>query len=847
MQNKHGVEKAVRLTEKGLEIGGKYEALLCGSLFYFRLPRAVWKDRILKLKRAGYRCADVYFPWNYHEREDGSFDFSGERDIRYFLEEMKAAGMYVVARPGPYICSEWNGGALPARILESGMPIRCADPAFLAETEKWYRAVLTEIAPYTYPNGGTVILLQIENELDFFDCPDPAAYIEGLTKIAKKYCDGVPCFCCAGQFDATRAGGFAGGVSPTYNCYPSSSDNVFDGDLQKYGLQLKERGLPLLVSETNRDHFLLRRELSCGSKLLGAYNQVAGVNFEYNQAVNNWGSPDAFLATIYDFWSMIDPIGNFRPEAEEAVLFAAFLGVAGQAIAAAVPSEELVFPSKCTFTTAAGGLRALALEGGGVAVCVPNFSEEGGITLAYRGTEVSATVLPNRAPFFLFGFNLAPNGIAARITRANCEPVAVRGHEIVFLLEAGEAQVGLDFGKGEILFNSNGTANGIFVKFVNRAEALALLGADVAARESVSRPLSQATKAEIPAWRELPVGEGTHFGALGITEGAAEYTVRISAGEELFVEHPCDMIRIGDGDVLHADGRDLVLPPEGDGVYRITAEKWGHSNFDDSQSPAIRISCKKGVTSFGAVRHNVTLGRCDFALLDEYGAKELPANDVFPVRLTVQKWNSTRKPVICAYTHPVTRLCDRLIVKTTEATDVAVYLDGKLVGECDYGSFELTDYLEKGKETALTLVYRKRVWTQDCGDVRLLHIDRVTPERVRVLASQDMVKPAAGEEGANEPISLPLSVGGGAAFRLKIDGSGERIVRFKGKNAKLTCVVGGRVVGRLLLGWEHAPALHGGEPNELYWCPDWGTEAYLYAEPLGKEACVAGAEVVSMR
>lgn len=840
MQIKHGAERAVRLTEKGVEIGGKHEALLCGSLFYFRLPRAAWKDRIFKLKRAGYRCADVYFPWNYHEREDGSFDFEGERDVRFFLEEMKAAGIYVIARPGPYICSEWNGGALPARILESGMPIRCADPAFLAEVQKWYRAVLTEIAPYTYPNGGTVILLQIENELDFFDCPDPNAYVEALARIAKKYCGDIPYFCCAGQFDANRAGGFAKGIYPTLNCYPSSSDNGFDGDLQYYGLKLKKLGLPLLVSETNRDHFLLRRELSCGAKLLGAYNQVAGVNFEYYQAVNNWGSPDAFLATLYDFSSMIDAAGNYRPEAESAVLFGAFLGVAGEAIAAALPTEELVFPSKCTFKTTAGGLRALALEGGGVAVCVPNFSEKGEITLSYHGTELSATVLPERAPFFLFGLDLSPNGIDARITRANCEPIAVNGHEIVFLLEAGAAQVGLDFGKGEVLFTANGTSNGVFVKFVDRKEALALLGADVGCREYASRSLSEALRAEVPVWREASAGNGTHFGALGITEGAAEYTVRISAGEELFVEHPCDMIRVGEGDVLHADGRDVILPPSEDGIYRITAEKWGHGNFDDSQSPALRISCKKGVTSFGAVRRNVTLGRCDFALLDEYGAKELPEDKGFPVRLTVDKWNSTRKPVVCAYSHPVARLCDRLIVKTTEAADVAVYLNGKLVGECDFGSFELTDYLEKGKETMLTLVYRKRVWTQDCGDARLLHIDRVAPEQVRVLTAREVLQASAGEGG--EKISLPLSVGSGVAFRLKIDGAGERIVKFKGKNAKLTCAVNGRVVGRLILNWEHAPALHGGAFDELYWCPVWGEEAYVYAEPLGADASVTGAE-----
>ena len=154
-------------------------------------------------------------------------------------------------------------------------------------------------------------------------------------------------------------------MTPTLNCYPSSSDNTFDAELQAYALALAQQDKPLLVSETNRDHFLLRRELSCGAKLLGAYNQVAGVNFAYNQAVNNWGAPDAFLATMYDFGSMIDSAGNYREEAKQALLFAAFLRTLGEAMGAATPAKETVLPQNGTFTSTAGGLRVLDLCGGG--------------------------------------------------------------------------------------------------------------------------------------------------------------------------------------------------------------------------------------------------------------------------------------------------------------------------------------------------------------------------------------------------------------------------------------------------------------------------------------------------
>ncbi|MDE6411590.1 MAG: beta-galactosidase [Clostridia bacterium] len=840
---------AVKLTKHGILLGDHYEVLLCGSLFYFRLPRAVWKDRIEKLKRAGYNCVDVYFPWNYHEKADGSFDFEGERDVKYFLEELKNAGIYVIARPGPYICSEWNGGALPARILESGMPIRCNDKAFLKEVAKWYRAILTEIAPYTYSNGGSVILLQIENELDFFDCPDPEAYIAELVKIAHPYVSDIPYFCCAGQFDVTRAGGLTNGVEATMNCYPDSLDPAFDKELQGYAFRFMEREKPLLVSETNRDHFLLRRELSCGSKLLGAYNQVAGNNFDYNQAVNNWGSPDAILATQYDFWSMIDVTGNYRPEAEEAVLFSAFLKVAGQALAGALPESPSVLPDSCTFTATEGGLRVLALQGGGAAVCVPNYSKEKGtIEFTYKGRTVKADVLPQRAPFFLFDFDLAAHGIPARLTRANCEPVYVGKDEIVFFAES-TPEIGLDFGDGEKLFTKDGTINGISVRFADRREALSLLtnGNPPVCKEYESDKLVNFFACSLPAWIPQPAGENTHFGALGISEGAVEYVLQATEGKELFVEHPCDLMRVTAdgkrGDTYFADGRDVILPASGNGHYEVVVEKWGHSNFDDSQSPAIRAACKKGALSFGIVKKTEKVQRCDFHLLNEYGAKKIKLEKTFPVRLSVDKWNSTRKPVICAYSLQATRTADRLIIKATEQIDIAVYLNGNLLGECDFGTFELTPYLKEGQTGTVTLVYRKHLWTQNAGELKLLHIDTLKPVSIRALTGSAMCTIS----GKGNALSLPLKVEKEEGIYTKIAVERESIVRFSGKNVKLTCVMDGRVIGRLVIDWEHAPALHGGEHKELYICPAWSGDLYIYAEPLGADAELSGAEILSVR
>ncbi|MGC8601524.1 MAG: beta-galactosidase [Thermoprotei archaeon] len=86
---------------------------LCGEIHYFRVPRELWDDRLLKLKRAGLNCLSTYFAWNYHEIEPGIFDFSGEKDVDTYLTQAERLGLKIAARVGPYICSEWDNGGAP--------------------------------------------------------------------------------------------------------------------------------------------------------------------------------------------------------------------------------------------------------------------------------------------------------------------------------------------------------------------------------------------------------------------------------------------------------------------------------------------------------------------------------------------------------------------------------------------------------------------------------------------------------------------------------------------------------------------------------------------------------------
>ncbi|WP_165822537.1 beta-galactosidase [Paenibacillus montanisoli] len=337
-------EAAMQLSSSQLRIGGQAEIILCASLFYFRNPRAHWRERLEQVKAFGYNAIDVYFPWNYHELEEGSWDFAGERDVEAFLQLAAEVGLWVVARPGPYICSEWDGGALPAYLFaKPDIVIRSTDPIYLKAVENWFDQILPILAKYEQGRGGSIICVQLENELDFYDCPDPKSYITALRDMALHRGIKAPMIACAGQGGLYEASGLVEGVVPTCNFYPNDKDPEFEHKVTAYEQRLSDSGLPLLVTETNRSHFLLRRLFSCGAKLLGPYLQVSGTNFGFTNGTNNWGDPLALMASDYDFHGMVSPEGHIRKEAYEGRLLRRLLTAYGSSIAEAVsaPASDI--------------------------------------------------------------------------------------------------------------------------------------------------------------------------------------------------------------------------------------------------------------------------------------------------------------------------------------------------------------------------------------------------------------------------------------------------------------------------------------------------------------------------
>ncbi|MCK8489351.1 beta-galactosidase [Paenibacillus sp. MBLB2552] len=366
-------ESVISLSGQAVSIHGESVILLCASLFYFRIPAELWEERLEQVKEAGYNCIDVYFPWNFHEPHEGTWDFTGMRDAKKFLRLAAQVGLWVVARPGPYICSEWDGGALPSYLYakEPAMRFRDNDPAFLQHVARWYAQILPILHRHEVTHGGSVIFVQLDNELDFYNCSDPAGYIAALRDMADAYQLSVPLIACAGQGGLLQASGLTEGVVPTCNFYPDDRDPQFEKNVLHYRDVLHKMGFPLLVTETNRSHYLLRRLLSTGAKLLGPYLQVSGTNFGFTNAINNWGRPLAFLTSDYDFGGMISPEGHLRDEVQEAKLLARLIRAYGSSLAESEPGPAGSWSVQGE-TEGVFGPYVLRLQGGGELIFVTN-------------------------------------------------------------------------------------------------------------------------------------------------------------------------------------------------------------------------------------------------------------------------------------------------------------------------------------------------------------------------------------------------------------------------------------------------------------------------------------------
>ncbi len=291
--------------------------IISGGIHYFRVVPEYWTDRLEKLKAMGCNTVETYIPWNMHEPKKGEFHFEGMLDIKKFADTAKELGLYVILRPSPYICAEWEFGGLPAWLLtEEGLRIRTSCESYLKHVGEYYDKLFEIISPLQINYGGPVILMQVENEYGYYG--SDGAYLEAMKKMMTDRGTVVPLVTSDGPNEESLSCGHIKNVLPTGN-FGSHTKERFEV-LKKY-----TDGGPLMCTEFwvgwfdhwgNGGHMTGNLEqsvkdlddmLACGH--VNIYMFEGGTNFGFMNGSNYYDelTPDV---TSYDYDGILTEDGQ---------------------------------------------------------------------------------------------------------------------------------------------------------------------------------------------------------------------------------------------------------------------------------------------------------------------------------------------------------------------------------------------------------------------------------------------------------------------------------------------------------------------------------------------------------
>lgn len=146
-------------------LDGEPFLIKAAEIHYARIPAEYWEHRIQMCKALGMNTICIYVFWNYHEEEEGVFNFEGERELSRFLKLCQKHDMWVIVRPGPYVCAEWEMGGLPWWLLKKeNMELRSLNKDFMQAVGRFQRRLAKELQPFMLKNGGNILMVQVENE-----------------------------------------------------------------------------------------------------------------------------------------------------------------------------------------------------------------------------------------------------------------------------------------------------------------------------------------------------------------------------------------------------------------------------------------------------------------------------------------------------------------------------------------------------------------------------------------------------------------------------------------------------------------------------------------------------------
>ncbi|GAB2832365.1 glycoside hydrolase family 35 protein [Ferruginibacter profundus] len=304
-------------------LDGKPFQVISGEMHPARIPAQYWRQRIQMAKAMGCNTIAAYFFWNYHEIKEGVFDFkTGNRNIAEFMRICQQEGMWVIVRPGPYVCAEWDWGGLPTYLLKiPDIKIRCMDSRYIAALTRYVKHISKEIKPLLCTNGGPVILTQIENEYGSY--ANDKTYLDTLKKLWQQNgitgpfytADGATAYMLeAGTVEGAAIGLDSGGSDADFAVAAKHNPNVPVFSSETYPGWLthwKEKWQrPDTTDLKNEVTYLLKN-----GKSFNLYVIHGGTNFGFTAGANAFG-PTKFQPDItsYDYDAPINEQGQATPK-----------------------------------------------------------------------------------------------------------------------------------------------------------------------------------------------------------------------------------------------------------------------------------------------------------------------------------------------------------------------------------------------------------------------------------------------------------------------------------------------------------------------------------------------------
>ncbi|ESQ78895.1 beta-galactosidase [Asticcacaulis sp. YBE204] len=247
--------ETIEVNSQYLRIGGKPVVPVMGEFHYTRFPHAYWEEQILKMKAAGVNVVATYIIWQHHEELPGKFDWSGDRDLKTFVELCAKHGMYVYLRPGPWAHAEVRFGGIPDWVVDS-VPTRGNDPVYLSYVDAFYKQTFQQVKGLLWKDGGPVIGFQLENEYNRNGPNQGRDHIANLKEMAIADGFDVPLYSVTGWDNAIFP---RGEVIPVFGSYvdePWSASAAILPPKSSYMFQFgirNEKGLGAQGSTSSQD------------------------------------------------------------------------------------------------------------------------------------------------------------------------------------------------------------------------------------------------------------------------------------------------------------------------------------------------------------------------------------------------------------------------------------------------------------------------------------------------------------------------------------------------------------------------------------------------------------------